>query len=77
MYAFGNMGHFKNKTVSFDFKQYPVLSFITFNGVNTTNTFCEDNGIAYLPDLEYDKWNLRILSLGYGTEDFGQDKSGN
>lgn len=37
----------------------------------------EENGIVYVPDLDYDKWNVRLFSLGYGTEDFPQDASGN
>lgn len=73
VYSFGNMGNFENDTVSFDFNEHPVKSFITFNGVNTSNTYCGDNGIVYLKDLDYDKWNINLLGVGYGDTTFSQD----
>lgn len=49
VYTFHESGAFQNQTVSMEFNfDKNIPSFLTFNGVNTTGTYCGDNGVVYI-----------------------------
>ena len=45
-------------------------SFITFNGANTTDTYCGDNGIIYVDNEDMSDWKVRIKNMTLGDKDF-------
>jgi len=50
-------------------------SYITFNGVNTTGTYCGDNGILYVENVDKFDWKVRIQNMTLGDKTFPTTES--
>ena len=73
------MGIFTNQTIGFDFNKFDDKeeSFITFNGLNTSNIVNGDKGVFYRQCESKEDWVLQVDHLVFDGVDYATKTSSN